>query len=306
MLLKQLRYLVALAHEKHFGHAAQSCHVSQPAFSGTIRSLEQHLGVTIVQRGKRFHGFTPEGERILKWARSIVADCESLHHEIQSENGEKTGTVRIGAIPTTISLIALFTNVCIEKHEHIHHKIYSLSTTEILKQLEDFELDMGITYLDENLSRQFEGVPLFTEDYVFITRNKNPFPDRASITWQEATSAPLCLLTPDMHARRSMNDVFDKEGLDVVPVVETDSIFMLYAHVRCAGLCSIVPRGVLCLHEMRDELIVIPVEPLLQRQVGMILLRERQRSPVMSTVIDQFIGLGLRERVAMLGQEPSI
>jgi len=300
MLLKQLRYLVALSQERHFGNAAQQCHVSQPAFSGVIRSLEQHLDLTIVQRGQRFIGFTPEGEKILKWAHRMLADCESMYQEIHSDKNEQIGTVRMGAIPTTISLISLFTNACLQQHPQITYNIYSLSTTDILKRLEDFELDIGITYLDENLSRHFKGIPLFSEDYVFITRDENKFAGRKALSWTEATSAPLCLLTADMHARRSLNEVFRKEALDITPAVETNSIFLLYSHVRCTDLCSIVPRSVLCLEEMRHELTAIPIAPLLQRDVGLILLRERQSTPVMQTVIDHIVESNMRERLHMI------
>jgi len=70
--IRQLQYLVALAREKHFTRAAQACHVTQPTLSGRIRQLEQELGVPIVERGQRFHGLTPEGERVLEWASSTA------------------------------------------------------------------------------------------------------------------------------------------------------------------------------------------------------------------------------------------
>jgi DNA-binding transcriptional LysR family regulator len=63
MFIRQLEYLVTLAREKHFAKAAEACHVSQPALSSAIRSLEKELGVMIVQRGRRFLGLTAEGER---------------------------------------------------------------------------------------------------------------------------------------------------------------------------------------------------------------------------------------------------
>ena len=65
MDIRQLRYLSALAREKHFARAAESCHVSQPTLSARIRQLEEELGVAIVQRGQRYQGLTAEGERVL-------------------------------------------------------------------------------------------------------------------------------------------------------------------------------------------------------------------------------------------------
>jgi DNA-binding transcriptional LysR family regulator len=68
MFARQLEYLVALDRERHFGRAAATCHVSQPALSEAVRSLERELGVPLVRRSRRFEGFTPEGERVLRWA----------------------------------------------------------------------------------------------------------------------------------------------------------------------------------------------------------------------------------------------
>ncbi|MFF2423588.1 LysR family transcriptional regulator [Streptomyces mirabilis] len=61
MLLRQLEYLVALARERHFAHAAAACFVSQPSLSAAIRRLEHELDVPIVRRGRRYEGLTPEG-----------------------------------------------------------------------------------------------------------------------------------------------------------------------------------------------------------------------------------------------------
>ena len=72
MLLRQLSYLVALAKERHFARAAASCNITQPALSAAIRHLEEELGVMLVERDKRFNGFTPEGQEVLLWARRML------------------------------------------------------------------------------------------------------------------------------------------------------------------------------------------------------------------------------------------
>ena len=71
-LIDKLEFLLALHRERHFGRAAESCGVTQPTLSAGIKQLEDTLGVLLVQRGSRFIGFTPEGERTLDWARRIV------------------------------------------------------------------------------------------------------------------------------------------------------------------------------------------------------------------------------------------
>ena len=83
MDIKQLKYLIALDETRHFGKAASQCNVTQPTLSMRIRSLEEELGLVLIVRGQRFEGFTPEGERILAWARALLA----AHDGLQAEAG---------------------------------------------------------------------------------------------------------------------------------------------------------------------------------------------------------------------------
>src|SRR6476646_12184253 len=101
MDIRQLSYLSALAREKHFTGAAQACNISQPTLSGRIRQLEQELGVPIVERGQRFHGLTPERERVLKWAHAILDNWGSLQQEIaklRNTKGTLIGRLSLGVV----------------------------------------------------------------------------------------------------------------------------------------------------------------------------------------------------------------
>jgi len=84
MDLRHLGYLAALARERHFGRAARSCGVSQPTLSSGIRRLETELGFPIVRRTHRYEGLTPEGERVLEWARQILSDVGGLEAEVEA------------------------------------------------------------------------------------------------------------------------------------------------------------------------------------------------------------------------------
>jgi DNA-binding transcriptional LysR family regulator len=88
MFMRQLTYLIALDKHRHFGRAAESCHVSQPALSTGISELERELGITIIKRNRSFRGVTPEGERVIAWARQML---ESL--QATTPNLELKGTV---------------------------------------------------------------------------------------------------------------------------------------------------------------------------------------------------------------------
>ena len=83
MDIKQLKFLIALDETRHFGQAAARCHITQPTLSMRLRQLEDELGLELVRRGQRFEGFSAEGERILAWARSLMAAHET--HVTQAE-----------------------------------------------------------------------------------------------------------------------------------------------------------------------------------------------------------------------------
>ena len=297
MLLRQLTYLVTLSQERHFGRAAEKCNVSQPAFSEAIRTLELDLGISVVQRSRRFEGFTAEGERVLLWARRILADCGALRQEAGHQELNPAGVLRLGAIPTVLSMVPLMTDSCLATYPRITHEVYTLATSDILKGITHFELDLGMTYLGDDRLKAFLTYPLFTERYVLITRDDAAIRDKTALTWQEVSALPLCLLTRNMQCRQGIDEAFAKAGAQVTPRVETDSMMVLYGHVRCSGLYSVVPHSALALAEMRGEIVAIPIVPQLQREIGLVLLRRDPQPLLLESVVALFTSLGLQRRV---------
>src|SRR5246127_3195224 len=95
VLFRQLEYFVALARERHFARAAAACYVSQPALSEAIRKLEQELNVPLVNRDHTFQSLTPEGERLVVWARRILADHDALQQEVSAMRSGLAGRLRL-------------------------------------------------------------------------------------------------------------------------------------------------------------------------------------------------------------------
>ena len=100
MLVRHLSYFIALARERHFARAADACAITQPTLSAAIAKLEADLSAPLVVRGRRFEGLTPEGERLLEWARGVVADYERLCGDLAGMRRDASSfgvaTARIG------------------------------------------------------------------------------------------------------------------------------------------------------------------------------------------------------------------
>ncbi|NBE52164.1 LysR family transcriptional regulator [Streptomyces boluensis] len=243
MLLRQLEYLVALSRERHFARAARSCYVSQPALSEALRKLEEELDVPLVRRGRAYEGLTPEGERIVVWAQRILADRDALKSEVGALRTGLSGRLRIGSVPTASGAVAQLTAPFCAAHPLVTVEVIAdLRSDDVLRQVRNFEIDAGVTYLRNGLPDVFRSVRLYEERYVLLTDAADGPERRSTATWAEASRLPLCLLTEAMQGRQVLDEVFAEAGLEPSPRVETDSVAALFAHVRTGRWASIVPH----------------------------------------------------------------
>ncbi|MGE3738579.1 MAG: LysR family transcriptional regulator [Geminicoccaceae bacterium] len=240
MDIRQLRYLVALARERHFARAAAACGVAQPTLSAGLRQLEEGLGVLIVERGNRFKGLTVEGERVLGWARRILADCDALEQELAATRRSMTGRITLGVIPSALTMAAPVTAALLQRQPGLGVRLLSCSSIEIQRGLDEFEMHAGITYLDNEPLAHVRSVALYEERYVLLTAPGHGLDVAGSLGWAAAAELPLCLLVPEMQNRRIVDAAFAAAGASPVPVVETDSVVATVAHVREAGLAAVV------------------------------------------------------------------
>ena len=298
MFIRQLEYLVTLAREKHFAKAAEACHVSQPALSSGIRSLEKELGVMIVQRGRRFLGLTAEGERVLAWARQTLASLSNMREDASTAKSAMTGTLRMGAIPTSMTAAAFLTGPCFSAYPNIRYTLSSLTADAIISQLDLFELDIGLTYLDDTVIEGFEKLPLFEERYVLLAGHSASL--ESTLTWEQAARLPLCLLTGKMRNRQIIDSAFRRAGVQPSVILETDSLFSLYAHVSEAGLFSIVPHSLLNFFDLQNRVQARPILPRLTRAIGLIARNQPTLAPVTAAVWDIARGLDLQRRFDLL------
>jgi DNA-binding transcriptional LysR family regulator len=243
VLLRQLEYFVAVARERHFARAAESCYVSQPALSTSIAKLERELSVTLINRGQNFEGLTPEGERLVVWAKRVLAEHDALKAEAAAMRSGITATLRLGTGPTVSTTAGLPVAAFCALHPLARVKVCSrLSSTELLRQLRNFELDAAIAHFGPDDQSGLEVVPLYEEQYVLLVSGEQLVPVVRTITWAEAAQLPLALLTPDMRFRQSIDKAFASSGAVAAPQVETDSVASLYAHVATGAWASVVPH----------------------------------------------------------------
>jgi DNA-binding transcriptional LysR family regulator len=288
MDIRQLQYLAALARERHFTRAAVSCNVTQPTLSGRIRQLELELEVPIVERGQRYRGLTPEGERVLKWAHVMLKNWQAMQEELGHLKDHETGLngrLVLGGIPSSLPMIPLLTKKIRAMHPGIDFTVLSQSSEQIIRGLADFSVDVGITYLDNEPIEGLVTTPLYIERYCLFVPESHPLAGRKSVTWSEAAEQPLCLLTSNMQNRRIIDRAFETAKCHPAPRLETNSVINLCSNVRLMGLASIMPQYILEVLGNVSGIIAIPLDqPRVEHSVGLVVADRDPLSPLIGAL----------------------
>jgi len=285
-LIDKLDFILALAREKHFGRAAEACGVTQPTLSAGVKQLEGQMGVLLVNRGSRFQGFTPEGERVLDWARRIVGDTRAMREEVHSLKHGLSGRLRIAAIPTTLAMVERLTTPYRARHPNVQFTIYSRNSLEILDLLENLEIDAGITYVENEPIGRVGTVPLYHERYRLLTSADAPLGNRDSVTWAEVAQVPLCLLTPDMQNRRIIDRLLKSAGGEARPTLESDSMILLYSHVRTGRWASVMPAKIADTLGLTNTIRAIPItQPEAVQTIGLVVPSREPMTPITAALV---------------------
>jgi len=284
-MIDKLEYLLALAQEKHFGRAADACAVSQPSLSLGLKQLEETLGVMLVQRGSRFIGLTEEGERTLEWARRIVGDARAMRQDIKALKQGLNGRLRIAAIPAALPMVATVTQPLHQRHPEVQFRILSRPWSQISSLLDNLEIDAAVAYIDLEPLTRVTAIPLYRERYQLLTSGDAPFGKRrqatSQVTWAEVAELPLCLLTTDTQNRRMIESLLRGAGGHPRITVESDSMMVLFAHVRTGAWASVVPESLLRATGVGRELTALPiVEPDVVHTIGLVMPARDPMSPL--------------------------
>lgn len=195
MTLTELRYIVAVAQEKHFGRAAQRCYVSQPTLSIAIRKLEEELGLTVFDRSSNEIITTDSGQRIVMQAQRVLEEADRIKLMANKEKNELEGIFKLGLIFTIapyllpkliLSLRNLAPEMCLQLDES-----YTSVLTDSLKR---GDLD-AIVVAEPFHETGLETIPLYDEAFFIIVPKGHEFEQFNEVTTQQLSDERVLLLT---------------------------------------------------------------------------------------------------------------
>jgi len=194
MTLTELKYIVAVARERHFGRAAEACHVSQPTLSVAVKKLEEELDVKIFERGASEVSTTPLGEQIVRQAQQVIEQAAAIREIAKTGKDPVSGPLRLGVIYTVGPyLLPDLVRQAIERVPQMPLVLQENFTARLLDMLRTGELDCAILaepFPDTGLAV----APLYDEPFLAAVPRKHPIAARPSISAEELKNETMLLL----------------------------------------------------------------------------------------------------------------
>lgn len=286
--LTQLRYVVSVYKERHFGRAAKKCNVTQPSLSTQIQKVEEDLGIIIFDRSKKPIRTTEEGLSFIEKAKEILSLVGEL--EYQSINADNvSGEFLLGVIPTLSPyLLPLFIESFSKNYPEVKLKVFELTTNEIIKKLYDDELDAGLLVTPLKDDKIIERT-LFSELFYVFTNEEHSWVKRKEIDVEDLNDRKDFWVLSEGHCLRDQVFSicqFQDQNAETGVFFESGSLETIKNLIKKGSGFSVIPQ--LAAEDIKTR--VIPFkEPSPARQVGLVYTRSFLKEKIMDALEDEIL-----------------
>ena len=284
--LRDLRYLVALADERHFGKAAERCYVSQPTLSAQVRKLEEYLGVPLVERQPKRISITPAGEKIVERARRLLQEADAIVELAKSDRDPLAGTLKVALIPTVGPYLLPHVVRRLKRAlPKLKLLLYEYQTAPLLEKLRDGEIDMGILALPVPMDG-LDAVELYSEPFMLAVPADHPFAERERVTTQDLHGEPLLLLEDGHCLRDQALEVCSRVGAQESQDYRATSLETLRQMVAAGHGVTLLPELAAAspVGSARGLRIKPFVKPAPARTIGAVWRKSTTRGPAIEAI----------------------
>lgn len=278
MTVKQLRAFLAVAQSLSFAQAGERLHLSQPALSLAIKSLEESLGGPLLERTTRSVSLTPEGETLLPLALRLLADWDNTEELLRQHFTLQLGKVSIAAMPSFAgNLLPLVLKTFRERHPRVNVAVHDVINEQVLEMVRNRRVELGIAFEPESLEN-LEFTPFYSDRFVAVVPTGSPLSGQERISWRELLGEPFITLQRPSAVRLLLEESVAAEH-GRLPVAFESHQLVTVGRMVAQGLgVSAVPT--LCIQQMQElGARCLPLyAPQVQRQVGLLRLSEHKLS----------------------------
>ncbi|WP_341315136.1 transcriptional regulator CynR [Paraburkholderia sp. IMGN_8] len=296
MLLRHIRYFLAVAEHRNFTRAAEALHVSQPTLSQQIRQLEDTLRVQLLDRSGRTIQLTDAGTAYVRYAQRALQDLEAGMRAIHDVQELSRGSLRLAMTPTfTAYLIGPLLEKYNRSYPNITLNILEMPQDRMETLLNEDALDVGIAF-DDTHSPDVETQVLFVEALAMVVGKSHPHAKkRTALTLCEFESEALVLLNEEFATRHYIDRYCKQNGVAPRIAMEVNSISAAIEVVQRSALATLLPAAIARAH---SELCLVDMEPAPPQRTAALLLR---KDAYRTAAARAFIALALEESAAEPG-----
>lgn len=270
MTVKQLRAFLAVAQTLSFAQACIRLHLSQPAVSLAIKSLEDSLGGALLVRTTRSVALTPEGEVLLPIARRLLADWDNTEELLRQHFTLQLGRVAIAALPSfAANLLPVALRDFRDQYPKINVTVHDVINEQVVEMVRSRRVELGIVLEPESLEG-LDFTPFYNDRFVAVVPKDSPLAQKTEVHWRELLEQPFIALQRPSAVRLLLEQRIAKE-IGSLPVVFESHQLVTVGRMVAQGLgVSVVPS--LCLAQM-EELgahCVTLDQPRIEQRIGLI------------------------------------
>ena len=292
MTLVELKYLVAVAQEGHFGRAAERCCVTQPALSVAIQKLEQNLGVSIFERRRQQVTLTPIGEEIVQQAQRVLEEADQINRLVARGKDQLVGVFRLGVIATVGPyLLPDLIPALHRRAPAMPLEIEESLTVNLNSLLKKGALDAMMVALPHD-EPGMESQPLYDEPFQVVVPVTHPWAKRRRIEVEQLAGEKVILPHAGHCFRRQVLDQCpdisrsDREG------VQGNSLETLRQMVASGLGISVLPCSAVTAKHRHERLATVPFsEPIPERQIGLVWRKRFGRTQALEVLVETVRGL---------------
>jgi DNA-binding transcriptional LysR family regulator len=279
--LRQLRAFLAVAKLRHFRRAAESLHLTQPAVSRHITDLEGELDVRLFDRNTREVVPTEAGRYLQVALERVLDELEAVLSHVHSESERRHGKVRVAAVPTlSAGLMPQCIAACARDYPELTVQLHDQSQVMVLDSVRGGEVDFGLA-IEPAESEAFVCETILHDPFVLVCNRTHAFAKLATLSWKKLQREALILLDHTSGSRRLIDQQLTRLGIDAHIVQQTGHMQTAFRMIEANLGISITPRLSL---PNSDQLMVVPLTPIVTRPITLIRRRHRSLSPVAELV----------------------
>lgn len=286
MTVKQLRAFLAVAQSLSFAQACERLHLSQPALSLAIKSLEESLGGQLLVRTTRSVALTPEGETLLPLARRLLADWDNAEEVMHQHFTLQLGKVSIAAMPSFAgNLLPAVLRAFRDRHPKVNVAVHDVINEQVLEMVRNRRVELGIALEPDSLDG-LTFTPFYTDRFIAVLPANSALVNEERITWEQLLEDHFITLQRPSAVRLLLEDQLQGR----LPVAFESHQLVTVGRMVAEGLgVSAVPR--LCRQQMEElgARCVALDEPRIERRVGLFCLAEHQLSSAAQALSDVLV-----------------